>query len=641
MSASNVNVKLPDGSSRQVPAGSSLADLAASIGARLAKDAVAGKIDGKLVDLSTKLDHDAAVEIVLPKSPEGLEVLRHSTAHLLANAVQELYPETKVTIGPVIENGFYYDFDRPTPFTDDDLRKIEARMAEIVKRGVPIERHVEPKAAMLERFRKENETYKVELIQGFTDPISYYSQGDWFDLCTGPHVPNTSKLGVFKLLSVAGAYWRGDERNPQLQRIYGTAWADKKELEAYLHALEEARKRDHRKVGKELDLFTFHPMAPASPFFLPKGATVYNLLVDYMRELYFKYGYQEVITPQIADMELWRKSGHYDNFADSMYFTKIEEREFAVKPMNCPGHCLIFSGHGHSYRDLPLRLADFGRLHRYERSGVTAGLTRVRTFSQDDAHIFCAPEQMQDEIGRFIDLIREVYRVFGFEEVRIAVATRPAKSQGTDEQWAHAENALQEALRAKGLAFHINAGEGAFYGPKIEFQVLDALKRPWQLGTIQVDYSMPSRFGLQYRTADGSDAIPVMLHRAMLGSIERFMGIYIEHCAGAFPVWLAPVQAAVLTVSEKSSAYAERVADQLRHGGVRVELDAGDEKIGAKIRKQQLAKTPYMLVLGEREAQDQTVAVRTRTGEQLPPEPVESFLARVAQLSKTRSQSLI
>jgi threonyl-tRNA synthetase len=635
-----VNITLPDGSSRQIPAGSTVGDVAASIGARLAKEAVAGKLNGRVVDLSVPIEADATVEIVTPKTDAGVDVIRHSTAHLLAHAVQELYPETKVTIGPVIENGFYYDFDRKEPFTEDDLRKIEDRMREIAKRDLKIERHVEPKERMLEKFKAEDETYKVELISNFEDPISYYSQGDWFDLCTGPHVPSTGRLGVFKLLSVAGAYWRGDERNPQLQRIYGTAWADKKDLEAYLHALEEAKKRDHRKLGKELDLFSFHPVAPASPFFHPKGATVYNLLVDYIRELYFKHGYHEVVTPQIADVDLWKKSGHYDNFAESMYFTDIEERDFAVKPMNCPGHCVIYSTHGHSYRDLPLRMADFGRLHRYERSGVTAGLTRVRTFSQDDAHIFCAPEQMQAEIFKFLDLIEETYRVFGFSEVRIAVATRPAKSMGTDEQWELAENALMNALRERGIAFAINTGEGAFYGPKIEFQVLDALKRPWQLGTIQVDYSMPTRFGLTYRTAEGNDATPVMLHRAMLGSIERFMGIYIEHCAGAFPGWLAPVQATVLTVSEKSSEYGERVAAQLRSAGIRVELDNGDEKIGAKIRKAQLMKVPYMLVIGEREAHEQTVAVRTRTGEQLPPAPVGAFVERVKELIHTRSVAL-
>jgi threonyl-tRNA synthetase len=640
MTETMVDIKLPDGSSRQAPSGSTLRDIAASIGQRLAKDAVAGKIDGKLVDLATPVTHDAAVEIVLPKSPAGVEVIRHSTAHLLANAVQELFPETKVTIGPVIENGFYYDFDRQEPFSEDDLRRIEERMAEIVKRNVPISRHVEPKAQMLERFKKLGENYKVEIIQGLEDPLSFYQQGDWFDLCTGPHVPSTGKLGVFKLTHVAGAYWRGDERNPQLQRIYGTAWGDKKDLETYLQALEEAKKRDHRKLGKELDLFSFHPVAPASPFFHPKGASVYNGLIAFIRELYVKHGYDEVVTPQIADIELWKKSGHFENFGDNMYFTKIEEREFAVKPMNCPGHCVYFSTSGHSYRDLPLRIADFGRLHRFERSGVTQGLTRVRTFAQDDAHIFCAPEMMEGEILNFIDLLQEVYRVFGFDEVRVAVATRPAKSQGTDEQWAMAEGALTQALTKKGIAYTINPGEGAFYGPKIEFQVLDALKRPWQLGTIQVDYSMPSRFGLQYRAADGHDAVPVMLHRAVLGSIERFMGIYIEHCAGAFPVWIAPVQAVVLTVSEKSREYGKRVADRLKHAGVRVELDDGDEKIGAKIRLAQLSKVPYMLVLGEREAQDQTVSVRTRTGEQLPPGAIDVFIDRVREIASTRSPQL-
>ncbi len=637
-----VNITLPDGSVRQIERGKTIAELAASIGPRLAREAVAGKIGDRVVDLNTPLEDDAHVAIILPSTEEGVDVIRHSTAHLMAMAVQELFPGTKVTIGPVIENGFYYDFDRSEPFSEEDLARIEDKMREIAKRDLPVYREVVERAAAIERFEKLGENYKVEIIRELpgNEAITVYGQGEWYDLCRGPHVPSTGKLGAFKLLNVAGAYWRGDERNPQLQRIYGTAWGNKKELEAYLHQLEEARKRDHRKLGKELDLFSFFPIAPASPFFHPKGASVYNLLVDYMRELYFRYGYEEVITPQIADVELWRKSGHYDNFGDSMYFTKVEEREFAVKPMNCPGHCVYFGSQAHSYRELPLRIADFGRLHRYERSGVTAGLTRVRTFSQDDAHIFCAPEQMESEIQGFLDLIYEVYRVFGFEEIRVAVATRPEKSIGTDEQWELAESALKTALVSRGIDFHLNEGEGAFYGPKIEFQVLDALKRPWQLGTIQVDYSMPTRFGLTYRTAEGGEATPVMLHRAMLGSIERFMGIYIEHCAGAFPVWLAPVQAAVLTVSEKSLAYGARVTEELRKAGVRVEFDDADDKIGAKIRRAQLMKVPYMLVLGEREGHDQTVAVRTRTGEQWPPMPVNEFVERVQELVRTRSSSI-
>ncbi len=638
----HITVTLPDGSQREIPAGSTGADLAAQIGPRLAREALAMKIGDSVYDLSRTLDGDARVEFVMPDSDAGLDVLRHSTAHLLAMAVQELYPEAKVTIGPVIENGFYYDFERPTPFSDEDLASIEARMAEIVKRDLPVYREVVARDEAVRRFEKLGEHFKVEIIRELPDgPITVYGHGDWFDLCRGPHVPSTGRLGAFKLLSVAGAYWRGDERNPQLQRIYGTAWASKKELKAYLDQIEEAKKRDHRKLGRELNLFTFHPVAPASPFFHPKGATVYNLLVEYIRALYFKHGYDEVITPMVADLELWKKSGHYDNFAESMYFTKVEERDFSVKPMNCPGHCVMFGAQAWSYRDLPVRMADFGRLHRFERSGVTQGLTRVRSFSQDDAHIFCAPEQMEDEILKFIDLLYEVYGVFGFGDVRVAIATRPARSQGTDEQWKLAEDALESALRRRNIAFHLNPGEGAFYGPKIEFQVLDALRRPWQLGTIQVDYSMPTRFGLSYRTSEGTEAVPVMLHRAMLGSIERFMGILIEHCAGAFPVWLAPVQAAVLTVSEKSVAYGERVTAQLRAAGIRVEFDQGDEKIGAKIRRAQLQKIPYMLVLGEREATDQTVAVRTRTGEQMPPGPVEQFIERVSEITRTRSAVLL
>lgn len=640
MVTEKVKVTLPDGSQREFARGVTAAEVAAALGPRLAREAVAAKIDGRVVDLATPIEADAQVAILLPDSDEGLDVIRHSTAHLMANAVQELFPETKVTIGPVIENGFYYDFDRPEPFTEEDLARIEQRMREIVQRDVRIERHVYPKAVMRERFVKAGEPYKVEIIDGLAEPISYYTQGEWGDLCTGPHVPSTGKLGVFKLLHVAGAYWRGDERNPQLQRIYGTAWATQQQLDDYLRQIEEAKRRDHRKLGKELDLFSFHPVAPASPFFHPKGAVIYNLLVDYIRELYRKWDYREVITPQIADVELWKKSGHYDNFGENMFFTRIDEREFAVKPMNCPGHCVLFASQGHSYRDLPLRLADFGRLHRYERSGVTAGLTRVRTFAQDDAHIFCAPEQIEGEIAAFIDLLLEVYRVFGFDEIRVALATRPARYQGTEEQWVLAERALAKALHTKGIAYDINAGEGAFYGPKIEFQVLDALRRPWQLGTIQVDYSMPARFGLVYRTPTGTDAVPVMLHRAVLGSIERFMGILIEHCAGAFPVWLAPVQAVVLTVSEKSQTYAQGLAAQLREAGLRIELDDGDEKIGAKIRKAQIQKIPYMLVIGAREARDQTVAVRTRKGEQWPAMPVGAFIERVQTLVRQRVADL-
>jgi threonyl-tRNA synthetase len=624
----SIEVRLPDDSLRQLPEGATGADLAGGIGARLLEAALAVKVDGRLTDLKAPLVNGAKVEIVTNKTPESLELIRHSTAHLLAHAVKRLYPEAKVGIGPVIEDGFYYDFWVDKPFTPEDLPVIEAEMHKIAAEGVEVVREDLDRDAAVARFAAMGEPLKVEIVSSIPsgDTIGGYRQGDFYDLCRGPHVPSTAKLKAFKLLSIAGAYWRGDEKNQMLSRIYGTAFHTQKELEEHLKRLEEAKARDHRKLGKELGLYSFHPEAPASPFFHPKGTQVYNELVTYMRELYFKYGYSEVITPQILDVALWKTSGHYDNYAENMYFTTAEEREYAVKPMNCPGHCIMFGCQKHSYRDLPIRYADFGRLHRYERSGVTHGLTRVRTFCQDDAHIFCTPEQIKTEMASFLALLKEVYDTFGFEGMRVALSTRPEKRLGSDEIWDAAERALGEALDEAGMPYTLNPGEGAFYGPKIEFQILDALKRPWQLGTLQVDYMLPERFDLKYTRADDTEGRPIMLHRAILGSLERFMGILVEHTAGAFPAWLAPVQVAILPITDRAHEFSIEAAARVKAHGLRAELDLRNESLKAKIREAQLAKVPYMLVIGDREAEARTVSVRHRHRGDLGVQSLEGFL---------------
>ena len=637
-----MNVELPDGSKREVPEGATVADVAASIGRGLAKAAIAGKVNGKVVDVYTPVPDNAKIEIVTPKSEAGLDTIRHSTAHLMAMAVQELFPGTQVTIGPVIENGFFYDFGTDRPFTEEDLRNIEAKMAEIVKRDLPVRREVLSREQAIDTFDKLGEKYKVEIIKGIPgdEPLSVYHQGEWFDLCRGPHVPSTGRLGAFKLTSVAGAYWRGDERNAMLQRIYGTAWADKDELAAYVKRVEEAKARDHRKLGKELELFTFSHFAPSMPIFLPKGATIYNALVDFVRAFYQRDGYSEVVTPLIWDTEIFKISGHYDNYLENMFFSEVDEREYGVKPMNCPGHTQIFAMERRSYRDLPIRYADFARLHRYERSGVTHGLVRVRSFAQDDAHLFVTPEQIEPEIDRELRLIKEIYDIFDFKEVRIALSTRPAKRLGTDEIWDNAESALENALKKNGVDYHINPGEGAFYGPKLEFQVTDAIGRPWQLGTIQLDYALPERFQLRYIGADNGEHQPVMIHRAILGSIERFIGIIIEHFAGAFPVWLAPVQAAVLPLSEKFLDYGRETAAKIRAAGLRVIADESNEKLGAKIRDAQLKKIPYMLVVGEKEVEAGTVSVRKRTGGEQLSMSVDDFVSEAQRVIAARSLTL-
>ncbi|MDH3627510.1 MAG: threonine--tRNA ligase [Acidobacteriota bacterium] len=609
-----IQITLPDGSVRPLPRGGTALELANSIGPRLGKAAVVARVDGDLYDLTRPIQDDARVEILTARDEEALGVLRHSTAHATAQAVQELFPGTKIGQGPVIENGFYYDFDREESFTETDLEKIEKRVAEIIQRDLPIERVDLPRDEAIQFFEKEQEPYKIYFATTKGgEQVSIYKQGEWTDFCRGPHVPSTGRLGVFKLLSVAGAYWLGSEKEKMLQRIYGTAFFSKKELASHLHRLEEARRRDHRKLGKELDLFSFHPEAPASPFFHPRGATVYNGLIDYVRGLYRRYGYDEVVTPQIFDASLWKTSGHYEHYRDNMYFTEVDEREYAVKPMNCPSHCLMFAEKRHSYRDLPIRFADFGRLHRYELSGATSGLTRVRTFAQDDAHHFCTQDQIQEEVAMVTRMILECYGMFGFE-TSIRLATRPEKKAGDDAIWDRSEAALQQALEAQEHPFEVIEGDGAFYGPKIDFTVKDALAREHQLGTIQLDYVLPDRFDLGYHDADDKLQRPVMIHRAMLGSLERFLGILIEHCGGAFPFWLAPEQVRVLAITDRTADYAASIAWKLKDRGFRAGTDLRNEKIGAKIREAQLAKVPVMLVLGDRELEAETIAVRLRKG---------------------------
>jgi threonyl-tRNA synthetase len=610
---------------------------------KLTKDVIAVRVGGRTIDLVTPVDADAPLSVIRETDADGLAVIRHSTAHVMADAVQRLFPGTKVTIGPAIEDGFYYDFDRPDgPFTDEDLGKIERQMLEIIKKDSPFRREVIERADAIELFRKMGENFKVEIIERTPkdEVLTLYRHGEpgheWVDFCEGPHVPTTGKLAAIKLTSVAGAYWRGDERNPMLQRIYGTAFPSKEALEEHLKQLEEAKKRDHRKLGKELDLFMFHEYAPAMPFFLPRGAAVYERLLGYLRGLYAEYGYEEVLTPQIFDKRLFATSGHLENYHENMYravtadsFEKGFDEALAIKPMNCPSHCVIYGSRRRSYRELPWRVADFGRLHRYERGGVVHGLNRVRSFCQDDAHIFCAPEAIQTEIQSFVDLLYQVYAALDLTDVAIKLATRPEKRVGTDAQWDAAEKALADALAAKKLPYEISPGEGAFYGPKLEFHVKDAIKRSWQLGTIQVDYSMPDRFELEYVGDDGHAHRPVMLHRAILGSLERFMGVYIEHVAGAFPVWLAPEQVALVTVSEKQVDYANEAAAYLRGKGLRVVCDLGADKLGAKIRNARLMRYPYIAVIGDKEAMARTLSVRSRQDGELGALPLPMFAEKL------------
>jgi threonyl-tRNA synthetase len=624
-------IRLPDGSVKTFDRPVTVSELAQSIGAGLSRAALAGRVNGKLVDTSYVIDSDAEVEIVTDEDPAGLEIIRHSTAHLLAHAVKELYPDAQVTIGPVIEDGFYYDFSYKRPFTPEDLTAIEKRMAEIAKRDIRIERTVMPREEAVAFFEGMGEHYKAQIIASIPDgeEISLYRQGNFVDLCRGPHVPSTGKLGVFKLTKVAGAYWRGDPRNEMLQRIYGTAWARKEDQDAYLRRLEEAERRDHRRLGRQLDLFHMQDEAPGMVFWHPKGWVIWQVIEQYMRRVQQENGYLELRTPQVIDVSLWKRSGHWDNFRENMFFTESESREYAVKPMNCPGHVQVFNQGVRSYRDLPLRLAEFGSCHRNEPSGALHGLMRVRAFVQDDAHIFCTEEQIESEVVRFIDLLQKVYRDFGFDEVLVKLSTRPAKRVGSDEVWDRAEAALKASLDARGLAYDVNPGEGAFYGPKIEFSLRDSLGRVWQCGTMQLDFSMPGRLGAEYVAEDNTRRTPVMLHRAILGSFERFIGILIEHFGGAMPVWLAPVQVVVMNVSERQREYAARVAERLKAAGVRAEADLRNEKISYKIREHSLQKLPYQIVVGDKEVAAQRVAVRTRGGENLGEMGLDEFVARI------------
>ena len=612
-------VTLPDGSTRSYDAPVSVHDVAASIGAGLAKAALAGVVDGREVDTSYQISNDAELRIVTSRDDAALEILRHSTAHLLAQAVQQLFPGTQVTIGPTVEDGFYYDFASGHNFTPDDLERIEQRMSELVKDDLPVSRIIYSRDKAIELFRNMGEHYKVQIIEELPadEEISVYQQGEWMDLCRGPHVPSTGKLGAFKLTKVAGAYWRGDANNQQLQRIYGTAWTSSKELKAYLNRIEEAEKRDHRKIAKKLGLFHTQEEAPGMVFWHPAGWTIYQTIERYMRERQLEFGYQEIKTPQVVDLSLWQRSGHADKFADGMFTLESDERQFAVKPMNCPCHVQVFNQGLKSYRDLPLRLAEFGSCHRNEPSGSLHGIMRVRGFTQDDAHIFCTEDQIQSEVSDFIDMLHLVYADFGFSEVIYRLSTRPEQRVGSDEDWDRAEAALADALNAKGLPWEELPGEGAFYGPKIEFSLKDCIGRVWQLGTIQVDFSMPGRLEAQYVAEDGTRQVPVMLHRAVLGSFERFIGILIEHFEGEFPVWLAPQQAVVVNITDKQSEYAETVAAELSKQGLRVNTDLRNEKVGFKIRELELAKTPFTLVVGEKEREAGTVAVRGRHGRDL------------------------
>jgi threonyl-tRNA synthetase len=627
-----LNIRLPDGSTKSFPGPVTVAEVAQSIGPGLARAALAGRVNGRLVDTGWRIDQDADVAIVTDKDPEANDLLRHSTAHLLAHAVKELFPDAQVTIGPVIENGFYYDFSYKRPFTPEDLQAIEKRMAEIAKRDDPVQRKEMRRDDAVAFFHSIGEKYKAEIIASIPDKeaISLYGQGNWIDLCRGPHVPSTGKLKNFKLMRVAGAYWRGDSKNEMLQRIYGTAWAKKEEQDAYLKMLEEAEKRDHRRLGTQLDLFHMQEEAPGLVFWHPKGWALWQQVEQYMRRVYRDNGYNEVRGPQILDRSLWEKTGHWENFKDNMFTTASENRDYAIKPMNCPGHILIYNKGVRSYRDLPLRYGEFGSCHRNEPSGALHGLMRVRGFVQDDGHIFCTEEHILSECVAFTALLQKVYRDFGFSEIIYKVATRPKARIGSDESWDKAEAALKTSLEKSGVPYSISPGEGAFYGPKIEYSLKDGIGRVWQCGTMQVDFSMPGRLGAEYVAEDNTRRTPVMLHRAIVGSLERFIGILIEHHAGAFPLWLAPVQAVVLNITERQDAYSRELVQRLRSAGFRVGADLRNEKIGYKIREHSLQKLPYQLVVGDKEMQAGAVAVRARNGEDLGAMPVEQLIHRLA-----------
>ena len=634
-----VTVRLPDGSQRQFDAPVTVAQVASNIGVGLAKAALAGKVDGKVVDTSFLIEHDADLSIVTDKDADGLEVIRHSTAHLLAYAVKELFPDAQVTIGPVIENGFYYDFSYKQPFTPETLQAIEKKMVELAKKDEPVTRKVLPRDEAVAYFKSIGEAYKAEIIESIPSDqdVSLYTEGKFTDLCRGPHVPSTGKLKVFKLMKLAGAYWRGDSKNEMLQRVYGTAWARKEDQDAYLHMLEEAEKRDHRKLGRALDLFHFQDEAPGLIFWHPKGWTVWQQVEQYMRRVYQENGYQEVKAPQILDRSLWEKTGHWENYRDNMFVTESENRNYALKPMNCPGHVQIFNSNMRSYRDLPMRYGEFGQCHRNEPSGALHGIMRVRGFTQDDGHIFCTEEQIRDEVTAFHAQAMRVYADFGFAEIAIKIALRPDSRIGSDETWDKAEETLRSALQTCGVTWEELPGEGAFYGPKIEYHLKDSLGRPWQVGTMQVDFSMPGRLGAEYVADDNSRKIPVMLHRAIVGSMERFVGILIENYAGALPLWLSPLQVAVLNISDAQAEYAQNVAQNLKKQGFRVHLDLRNEKITYKIREHSVQKLPYIIVIGDKERDANTVAVRARGNVDLGVMPVDVLVDRLKNEVDTKA----
>jgi len=634
-----IQVTLPDGSKREFAGPVTVADVAASIGPGLAKAAIAGKVDGKVVDTAFRIEQDSPVAIVTAKDPEGLEVIRHSTAHLLAYAVKELFPEAQVTIGPVIENGFYYDFSYKRPFTPEDLAAIEKRMAELAAKDEPVTRRVLPRDEAVSYFKSLGEKYKAEIIGSIpsNEDVSLYREGGFEDLCRGPHVPSTGKLKHFKLMKVAGAYWRGDHRNEMLQRVYGTAWASKEELQQYLTMLEEAEKRDHRRLGRELDLFHIDDVAPGVVFWHPKGWAIWQVVEQYMRRVYRDTGYQEVKGPQILDKSLWEKTGHWQNYRENMFTTESEKRDYALKPMNCPGHVLIFKSQLRSYRDLPLRYGEFGQCHRNEPSGALHGIMRVRGFTQDDGHAFVTEDQILDECVAYTAKLQEVYKDFGFTNILYKVATRPENRVGSDELWDKAEHAVMEALRRSGVDFEVSPGDGAFYGPKIEYTLKDAIGRQWQCGTMQVDFNTAERLGADYVTETSGRAHPVMLHRAIVGSLERFIGMLVEHHAGALPAWLAPVQVAVLNITDSQADYAKEVAKALENQGLRVEVDLRNEKITYKIREHSMQKLPYILVVGEKEKAAGAVAVRARGNQDLGVMPLEAFCERIAKDIRDKS----
>ena len=630
-----MNIALPDGSVKELAAGATVADVAASIGAGLAKAALAGKVDGTLVDLTATVTDGATVEIITAKSPEALHIMRHSCAHIMAEAVQELYPGTQIAFGPATDDGYFYDFELPNNISSDDFGAIEKKMAEIVKADEPFVREV----VSIDEAKKifADQRFKLEHIDDLTDQeISIYRHGSFVDLCAGPHVPSAGKIGAFKMMKLAGAYWRGDATREQLQRLYGTAFFKKSELEEYLHNLEEAEKRDHRRIGREMDIFMMRDEAPGFPFFLPNGMILKNTLLDYWREIHKSAGYVEISTPMIMNKQLWQTSGHWDHYKDNMYSTVIDEEEYCVKPMNCPGGVLVYASKPHSYRDLPIRAGEIGLVHRHEMKGALHGLFRVRCFNQDDAHLFVRPDQLTEEIVGVVKLIDSVYQQFGFT-YHVELSTRPEDSMGSDEDWAAAEAGLKTALEELGMEYEVNEGDGAFYGPKIDFHLNDSLGRTWQCGTVQLDFQMPQNFDLEYTDADGSKKRPVMLHRVCYGSVERFIGILIEHYAGKFPVWLAPMQVKVLPVSEKSRDYAHKVADAIEAAGIRVVVDNRDEKIGYKIREaRSIDRVPYMVIVGEKEAEEGTISVRDRTNE-THPSTIEDFCAKVCEEIRTRA----